>query len=252
MTLAAEAAAEEDWRRSVRRDGYARFPNLCPAPLVRAARAAIDQDLATNFDPKRQVEYDHQSYCPALQRAPVLMALLTESGIAVKLDEAIGFDRLRLAYNVAQIALRRAGNAPRPSPPEPHIDGLPTPLNGVPTDVLVSNFTVLVGVFLSPVRSEFAGNFTVWPGSHHCLERHFREHGLETLRNGMPDIPLGSPLQLMAEPGDVVLCHYQLAHAVAVNLSPVDRYAIYFRLWFKDIDQKRWELMTDLWQGWRI
>ena len=148
--------------------------------------------------------------------------------------------------------LRRAGNAPRPSPPEPHIDGLPTPFNGVPADVLVSNFTVLVGVFLSPVRSEFAGNFTVWPGSHHCLERHFREHGLETLRNGMPDIPLGQPLQLMAEPGDVVLCHYQLAHAPAANLSTADRYAIYFRLWFKDIDQKRWELMTDIWKGWRI
>ena len=102
------------------------------------------------------------------------------------------------------------------------------------------------------MRNEFAGNFTVWPGSHHRLERHFREHGLETLRYGIPDIPLGPPLQLLAEPGDVVLCHYQLAHAVAVNLSLVDRYAIYFRLWFKDIDQKRWELMTDIWQGWRI
>ena len=57
-----------------------------PSPLVTAARAAIDQDLATNFDPKRQVEYDHQSYCQALQRAPVLLALLTEGGIAAKLD----------------------------------------------------------------------------------------------------------------------------------------------------------------------
>jgi hypothetical protein len=94
MTMATEAAAEANWRGRLRRDGYAQFPNLCPAPLVRAARAAIDQDLATNFDPKRQVEYDHQSYCPALQRAPVLMALLTESGIAAKLDEAIGFDRV--------------------------------------------------------------------------------------------------------------------------------------------------------------
>ena len=180
------------------------------------------------------------------------MALLTESRIAAKLDEAIGFDRLVLGYNVAQIALRRARNAPRPSPPEPHIDGLPTPLNGVPADVLVSNFTVLVGVFLSPVRSEFAGNFTVWPGSHHRLERHFRENGLETLRNGMPDIPLGPPIQLMVEAGDVGLCHYQLAHAVAANLSTADRYAVHFRLELADINQRRWELMTDIWQGWRI
>jgi Phytanoyl-CoA dioxygenase (PhyH) len=242
---------ERDWRISLRRDGYAQFPSLCPSPLVRAARAAIDQDIATNFDPKGQVEYDHISYCPTLQRAPVMMALLTESGITAKLDEVIGFDRLEVAYNVAQIALRRAGTAPHPF--EPHIDGLPTPLNGVPRDVLVANFTVLIGVFLSPVRSKFAGNLTVWPGSHHRLERHFREHGLDKLRNGMPDIPLGAPIQLMVEPGDVVLCHYQLAHAVAANFSPVDRYAVYFRLWFKDIDQKkRQETMTDIWQGWRI
>jgi ectoine hydroxylase-related dioxygenase (phytanoyl-CoA dioxygenase family) len=109
-----------------------------------------------------------------------------------------------------------------------------------------------VGVFLSPVRSEFAGNFTVWPGSHHRLERHFREHGLETLSNGMPDIPLGPPIQLMVEAGDVGLCHYQLAHAVAANLSTADRYALYFRLELADINQRRWELMTDIWQGWRI
>jgi phytanoyl-CoA dioxygenase PhyH len=251
MTLIAKAFGQ-DWRRSLRRDGYARFPNLCPAPLVTAARVAIDQDLATNYDPKRQVEYDYKSYCPALQRSPVLLALLTESGIAAKLHQAIGLDQLTLCFNVAQIALRRAGNAPRPSPPEPHIDGLPTPLNGVPSDVLVRNFSVLVGVFLSPVRGEFAGNFTVWPGSHHRLEQYFRECGLETLRNGMPDIPLGAPIQLMVEAGDVVLCHYQLAHAVAVNLSTADRYAVYFRLELADIDQRRWELMTDIWQGWRI
>jgi hypothetical protein len=252
MTLATKTLAEEDWRSRLRRDGYTRFLNLCPAPLVRAARAAIDQDLATNFDPKRQVEYDLQSYCPALQRTPVLKALLTESGITVKLDEVIGFDRLRLDFDVAQIALRRAGNASRSAPPEPHIDGLPMPFNGVPANVLVRNFTVLVGVFLSPVRNEYAGNFTVWPGSHHRLERHFRENGLEILRNGMPDIPLGSPVQLMVEPGDMVLCHYQLAHGVAVNLSTADRYAIYFRLSFKDIEHKRRGLMTDIWKGWRI
>src|SRR6516162_5004209 len=42
MTLATKGAAEADWRGRLRRDGYAQFPNLCPAPLVWAARAAID------------------------------------------------------------------------------------------------------------------------------------------------------------------------------------------------------------------
>ena len=178
------------------------------------------------------------------------MALLLDSGITAKLDEAIGFDRL--GYDRGQIALRKAGNASKPHPPEPHVDGLPTPFNGVPASVLVSNFTALVGIYLSPVRTEFSGNFTVWPGSHHILESHCREHGPEALRNGMPCIPFGAPVQLMTEPGDVVLCHYELAHAAAVNLSAVDRYAVYFRLWLKDIDERRWHLMTHIWDGWRI
>ncbi len=250
MAAAARAPAAEDWRTGLKRDGYACFPGLCPQPLVAAARAPIDRDLAENFDPSRQIEYDHRSYCPDLRGTPPLMALLLESGITAKIDEVLGFDRLD--YNPAQIALRKAGVAREKVPLEPHIDGMPTPHNGVPADVLISNFTALVGVYLSPARTEFAGNFTVWPGSHHVLERHFREHGLEGLRRGMPDIPLGKPVQLMTEPGDIVLCHYQIAHTFSVNLSDTDRYAIYFRLWFKDIDEYRFELMTDIWRGWRI
>ena len=56
----------------------------------------------------------------------------------------------------------------------------------------------------------------------------------------------------MAEPGDVVLCHYGLAHSAAANLSALDRYAVYFRLWLKDIDTDRWGYMTDIWRGWRL
>jgi ectoine hydroxylase-related dioxygenase (phytanoyl-CoA dioxygenase family) len=54
------------------------------------------------------------------------------------------------------------------------------------------------------------------------LQAHFRKHGPEALGNGMPRIAFGAPAQLMSEPGDVVLCHYQLAHTAAVNLSVVD------------------------------
>ena len=239
---------EDDWRTRFHRDGYAVFPGLCPQQLVHAARSAIDRDLTTNYDAGRQTEYDHRSYCPALIGSRPIMALLLNSGIGAKLDEIIGFDRL--VRDKGQIALRRAGNAPKAYPPEPHIDGLPTPFNGVPPDILVSNFTALVGVYLSPVRREFAGNFTVWPGSHHVLEQHFRDRGREALTGGMPRIPLGKPVQLMTEPGDVVLCHYGLAHSAAVNLSVADRYAVYFRLRLRQInDRNRWHFMTNIWEG---
>jgi hypothetical protein len=209
MTADVTIPEDEDWRNRLRCDGYAHFRGLCPATLVNEARQAIDHDLSTNYDPERQIEYDHRSFCPDLRGTAPIMALLLESGITAKLDEVIGFGRL--GHDGGQIALRKAGNASEPEPPEPHIDGLPTPFNGVPSTVLVSNFTALVGIYLSPVRSEFSGNFTVWPGSHHILEAHCRRHGRAAFLGGMPRIPLGAPVQLMTEPGDVVLCHYELA-----------------------------------------
>jgi ectoine hydroxylase-related dioxygenase (phytanoyl-CoA dioxygenase family) len=67
----------------------------------------------------------------------------------------------------------------------------------------------------------------------------------------MLQIGLGDPIQLFADPGDVVLCHYQLAHAAAVNLSSNDRIAVYFRVWLKGIAEQQWELLTNIWNGWR-
>jgi len=66
------------------------------------------------------------------------------------------------------------------------------------------------------------------------------------MHEGMPQVELGEPVQLFANPGDVVLCHYQLAHSTAVNLSPNDRIAIYFRIWFKGIEKRRWEYLERL------
>jgi hypothetical protein len=67
------------------------------------------------------------------------------------------------------------------------------------------------------------------------------------MQEGMPRIRLGDPIQLFANPGDVVACHYELAHSAAVNVSSNDRIAI----WLKGIENRRWELLTNIWNGWR-
>lgn len=41
---------------------------------------------------------------------------------------------------------------------------------------------------------------------------------------------VAAPVQLHVNPGDIVLAHYQTAHAIAPNISPNVRYACYFRL----------------------
>ena len=181
----------------------------------------------------------------------MITRLLTDAPVRAVLDDLLGWERL--AFNNGQIAIRRAHNTDRARRPEPHIDGIPTPHNGLSMDdPTLANFTALVGVYLTAQTTDFAGNFTVWPGSHHRIEQHFRARGRAAMREGMPQIPLGDPVQLRCGVGDVVLCHYQLAHTSAANLSADDRIAVYFRLWLKDIDQRRWELLTDIWTDWRL
>jgi hypothetical protein len=247
----------EAWLTSFRENGYACFPRLVDTETIRAARIRIDRDLAANYDPARKTEYDNQSFCPDIRNASEITALFKHPHVQRQLDELIALDRT--GFDPGQIAIRKAHNADRAYEPVPHIDGIPTPHNGVQGDEL-SPFTMLAGVFLSEVAADFAGNFTVWPGSHLRLEQYFRERGRKSLREGMPQIPLGSSVQLRGSPGDVVFCHYQLAHAAAVNISGNDRYAVFFRLWLQEIHpghnpgyrEIRWQHLTHIWTGWKI
>jgi hypothetical protein len=76
----------------------------------------------------------------------------------------------------------------------------------------------------------------------------------------LPHVDLGTPVQLLTEPGDVVLMHWALAHTAAVNTSDVDRIAVYDRLLFPELHAKqtgdlgegRWEYLARLWKGWRV
>jgi hypothetical protein len=234
----------------LRQDGWAHFPEAVPSDLVTTAIDAIKADCAHNYDPTRQREYDNISFCPDLCDKPPISELLTHSTGRTVLDRVLGWHEIE--FSPGQIAIRQAHNTDKPYPPVPHIDGIGTGANGLPTGSPISNFTALLGVFLTKVDIEFAGNFTVWPGSHHRLEAYFRNRGPQAMHEGMPQIDLGQPAQLFANPGDVILCHYQLAHAAAVNLSANDRIAIYFRVWLKGIERRRWEALTNIWDGWKI
>ena len=50
----------------------------------------------------------------------------------------------------------------------------PRALNGVAAGTIY-HFTALAAVFLSDVDEPFAGNFTVWPGSHRALAALLRD-----------------------------------------------------------------------------
>lgn len=236
------------WKDSLLRDGYAHFPRLVPADLVDAARAAIADDLRLHYDPAREKDYSCRTYCPTLTHARPIMHLLERSPVRDIVDAALGLDTV--TWGDAQIAIRWRHNF-HECPPVHHLDGFAAPGNGVPPGILNSH-TATIGVFLTTAPREYAGNLVVWPASHRRYERYFRERGPQALREPQPDLDPGSPLQLICASGDVVLMHYELAHTAAVNTSDVDRIAVYFRLRAKDLDEKRWQHLTNLWLAWRV
>lgn len=241
-------ALTEEQKRQFYEDGYVRLEGAVPRATVDAALRAINASLGSEgMDPEQLPTYRSRSYAPELRGAAEITDLLTRGAAWPAADDAIGAGSVGPATS-GQIALRFPTMDP-PAEPRPHLDGMYSPLNGVPKGKIL-NFTALVGVFLSDVPAEYAGNLTVWPGTHRLYEEYFRERGPQALLEGMPDVPLPDPVQVTARAGDAVLAHYQLAHGIAGNASPHIRYAVFFRLFHVDHESVHWKCMTDIWREW--
>lgn len=234
---------QEIWEK-----GYVRIPGVVPRLMVDAALRAINRSVGQGMNVADMTKFRAQSYCPELQGAPVIKGLLQATPAWSLAESVIGAGQIRPGGG-GQIALRF------PSTNEPggkigcHLDGMHSPTNGVPAGT-ISNFTMLLGVMLSDVPGPYAGNFTAWPGTHRLFETYFREHGPQSLLQGMPQVEMPAPEQICGQAGDVVLCHYQVAHGVAPNASPNVRYMIFFRLTHVDHEAQKWESMTDIWREW--
>lgn len=228
--------------------GYVKIPGVVPPVMIDAALRAINGSLGNGIDPGQVEIYRSRSFCPELQREAVITDLVNKTPALALAESAIGAGKVQ-PITAGQIALRFPTLQDPPAPPRPHLDGMYTPTNGVPAGT-IRNFTLLLGVALSDVTTTFAGNLTVWPGSHHIYERYFRAEGPMALLNGMPNVAIPEPLQILANAGDVILAHYELGHGVAQNVSPHTRYAIYFRLFHVDHDMNGHETMTDIWRHW--
>ena len=227
------------------RDGYLHRPGLVPRARLDAALAVINRSLGERgLPPDRLPEMRARTFCPELVSAPEILALYAETPARALAEAAIG--RVR-APAEGQIALRFPVAQRREV--VPHIDGMYAPGNGVPPGSLM-HFTALLGVFLSDVTVPDAGNFTVWPGSHRVLEAHFRQHGTAVISQAFPSLDPCRPRPLLGRAGDVVLAHYALAHAAAVNLAANVRYAVFFRLYHADHEQAGTRPLTELWSEW--
>lgn len=229
-------------------NGYVKIPGVIPQIMIDAAVRAINASVGQGIDPAQVSIYQARSFCPELQREPVITDLLNKTPALALAESLIGVGKIQ-PVGAGQIALRFPVLQDPPASPRPHLDGMHTPTNGVPAGT-IRNFTMLLGIALSDVTMPYAGNLTVWPGTHHLYEKYFRERGPAALLEGMPPVAIPDPVQLLAKAGDMIMAHYELAHGVAQNVSPHPRFAIYFRLYHVDHDRHGHETMADIWREW--
>ncbi len=232
--------------QEIYKNGFVRLPGVVPQKNVQVALRAINFSVGQGMDRKEMPEFRSRSYCPELLGKPPILDLLYETPL-YSLAESAADSGLKLAGG-GQIALRFPVME-HPGTMAPHIDGLYSPNNGVRKGTIFT-FTMLAGIFLSDVPNHYWGNFVVWPGSHKLYESYFQQHGPDILRKQMPDVTLPEPHQVLANPGDAILCHYQLGHTVAINVSPYVRYAVFFRLTHPDHRKNIPLVFTDMWREW--
>lgn len=227
-------------KRHLAEHGYVKLEGVVPGVMVEEARRSINQALGTE-QPK--VEIDR------LQRSDEIVNLYHKTPAEELVGSVIDTSMLE-PITSAQIALRVPHRVDKKRRMFPHLDGMYHPGNGV-KEGTIANFTALMSVLLSDLPGPDAGNFTVWPGTHIQCADYFREHGAESLLEGMPKIHWPEPVQITGKAGDAVLVHYLVGHTAGYNDSSNIRYATFFRLIDKRIKEGRWQdSMLDPWLHW--
>ncbi|MDF2958691.1 MAG: Protein involved in biosynthesis of mitomycin antibiotics/polyketide fumonisin [Paenibacillus sp.] len=225
------------------KNGYVHIPGVVPQVMVDRAMKEINYSVGQGMNVDEMPIFRAQSFCPEIKNTLVIMGLLNQTPALELAESIIGGGKLR-PVSTGQVALRFPEVQDPPRPASPHLDGMPGKNNGVKQGKIAS-FTALVGVLLNDLPNPGAGNFTVWPGSHHIYEAYFQQNGPESLLGGMPPVDLPEPVQITGKAGDVVLAHYLLGHGVTTNVSPNIRYACFFRLYHIDHEWDR--VMKDKW-----
>lgn len=232
-------------------DGFLVLPQAVPPEQIAAARAAIDDALASDRSIGRLTHYLSNSFCPDTLQDPRLLALFENGPFTA--TEAL-FGASPRIYDV-QVALRFPEERTEPGQWPPHIDGFPSGLNSISVGQ-VDRQTAVVGVYLTRAEQPNMGNLAVWPGSHRRLAARMASldapsflarHGAERLHaEALAQISADEPMHLTVEPGDAIVCHHLLAHSAAWNLSLHTRYAVYFRVLHPNDDPSSAAALTDV------
>ena len=222
-------------------NGWVIIPQVVPRALVTAAILAINSTVEGYLD-------SIQVRASELREDDRLKSLLMDTDAFSLIESALGQGKVVPSHNI-QAALRFPEVETKSRSVSPHIDGFHPSIDG--QKGIIRPFIAIAGFFLNDLDEEWAGNFTVWPGTHRSFEKYFQTHQADPeLRGGIPPVALPEPVQLKVKAGDMVLAHYQLAHTASANLSDDVRYAVYIRMHHTDRPKDSIDVLGDIWRYW--
>jgi hypothetical protein len=226
------------------RDGLIIRRDAVDLALVTRARALIDDWCREAMDDTLVDQYTQRTFAPELGSHPDLLALFTHSAAAQLAAELCGDIQ---PVTTVQVQIRLPEHLlPTAQPVKPmHVDGVACP-HLDPEEL--RTYSLLVGVVLSDVTDPRGGALRVQPGAHLEMSRWFRDEWSSGVTDQVPpeiDAQGGTPF--LGNPGDLLLMHHLVPHAVGRNTGTEPRVMAYFRVSHAHHAQRRIQALQNPW-----
>lgn len=215
-----------------------------PSSLTDRAQSLVLDWYRTEMDPSQLIDYTQRTFAPRFGSHPDVLSLFTSSGAAGLVRDLVGEFA---PVTTAQIQIRiPEAELPRAQPEKAmHVDGVACP-HLDPAEL--RTFSLLVGIVLSDVSDPAGGALRYVPGGHIRMAEWFRTEWSLGLTDQVPpyiDAEQGTPL--LGHPGDLLLMHHLVPHAVGRNHTAIPRVMVYFRISHVCHAERRLDALRDPW-----
>lgn len=217
---------------------------LVPQNLVERAAGLVNMWYRNEMDRTQLAAYTQRTFAPELGGHPDLLALFGASSVADLVKNLVvnfaPVTTVQIQIRVPEVEL----TAVQPEKAM-HVDGVACP-HLDPAEL--RTFSLLVGVVLSDVSDPAGGALRYVPGGHLHMSEWFRDEWALGINEQVPprmDAEQGVPF--LGKPGDVLLMHHLVPHAVGRNYTTTPRVMAYFRVSHVDHASRRLDALRDPW-----
>lgn len=215
-----------------------------PARLIHRAQSLVMGWYFAEMNQRQLAEYTQRTFAPDLSSHDDMLALFTESGANELVHDLIG-DFVPVSKTQVQIRVPEA-DLTHVQPHKPmHVDGVGCP-HLDPAEL--RTFSLLIGIVLSDISDPEVGALRYIPGGHLRMAEWFRtEWSIGLTDQVPPHLESEHGTSFLGKPGDLLLMHHLVPHAVGHNRTAKPRIMAYFRVSHIDHATRRLEALRDPW-----